>query len=164
MNSSAKTTVVSFLAAAALGALVFGGCTVTTGSGTVDDTDGGTNNNNTNDADSEDTDSGVPDTGDNGGVCETKQTNFFEPADCQTCLNTKCCSELTACFALPADEANAKAECNGFKTCLDDCTAQEDVDACNQECVELVAADGVANAYIAIADCAETNCAAECAE
>src|SRR4051794_31359383 len=39
MNSSAKKTAVSFLATAALGAAVFMGCTV--GSGTVDDTDGG---------------------------------------------------------------------------------------------------------------------------
>lgn len=170
MSSSAKTTTITFLAAAALGAAVFMGCTVT--SGTVDDTDGGTNNNNNKDGGSQsetgtDTDSGGGETCNNAS-----QTSKFEPAACQTCMESKCCLELTNCFNLPGDEANGKVDCNGFKDCLDDCVkphgdggakTQDEIDTCNNECADTLAADGIVTAWGSIVSCADQGCATECA-
>ena len=174
MNSSAKTTTFTFLAAAALGAAVFMGCTVT--SGTVDDTDGGTQNDDDKDSGSSgNNDSGTPDTG--GETCNnTSQTNMFEPAACQTCLESKCCLELNNSFNIPNDDPNGKLGCNDFKACLDDCAKpNEDGTAKTedeiQECIDTtcndpetpIAVDGVVTAWQSVQACAAQSCATECA-
>ena len=171
MNSSAKTTTITFLAAAALGAAVFMGCTVT--SGTVDDTDGGTNNNNNNKDGGSQNETGTDTDSGGGETCNNAaQTSKFEPAACQTCMESKCCLELTNCFNIPEDTANGKLGCNGFKDCLDDCVkphgdggakTQDEIDACNNECADTLAADGVVTAWGSIVACSDQGCAAECA-
>jgi len=169
MKSSAMMIRFSFLAAAALGAAMFMGCTVTSGS--VDDTDGGTQDNDDDKDAGSQQETGTPDTG--GGTCSTSQTSNFEPAACQSCMEGKCCLELTNCFNIPNDDANGKLGCNDFKVCLDDCvkpnedgTAKTDdeVTACNTECTEVLAADGVAQAWLSVQSCAEQSCATECTE
>jgi hypothetical protein len=159
MKSSAKTTAVSFLAAAALGAAAFLGCSVE--SGTVDDTDGGTQNN---DKDSGKTDSGTTDSGgETVSTCTDKQKGVFVSETCQACLDTKCCSELTACYTIPSDEATGKVDCNDYDSCIDECSTKGDdqLEACYQDCDD-VAATGVQDAYEAIETCGTTNCATEC--
>jgi hypothetical protein len=159
MNSSAKTTAVSFLAAMALGAAAFMGCSVE--SGTVNDTDGGTQNN---DKDSgSDPDSG---TGEETGTptCASKQQGTFVDATCQACLATSCCTQLKTCYDLPGDEAAGKVDCNEYTTCVDQCgTIQDETEreSCYADC-DTTAADGVQVAYEAIITCGKTNCDAEC--
>lgn len=166
MISSAKTTAVSFLAATALGAAVFMGCTVT--SGTSNDTDGGTQNNKTKDSGpgdgDADTDAGTPEAG--SATCETPQTSFFQPEACQACLAKSCCLELKNCFNLPGDDGAGKVNCDGFKDCLDDCAKKPEAEqeACNTECTDTLAAPGVEDAYKSIFACAEQSCAADCIE
>jgi hypothetical protein len=159
MNSSAKMTAVSFLAAAALGAAVFTGCTV--GSGTVDDTDGGTTTPKT---DSGTSDTGKPDT-DGGGTatCESKQQGDFIDAKCQACLAGSCCTELKGCFDIAGDVDAGKVDCNDYSTCIDDCGTKPDAEreACYADC-DTTAADGVQTAYDKITACADTNCKDAC--
>lgn len=164
MNSNAKTTAISLLAVAAVGAAVFMGCTVS--SGTVDDTDGG--NQPQRDGGS-DEDTGTPDDTDGGAaVCESKQEGKFINDTCQACVEAACCTELKTCFDLPADADNGKVDCNAYTECIDsvrdECSAkptQEEIDECFADC-DLTAADGVQAAYDGIVSCAETNCATEC--
>jgi hypothetical protein len=159
MNSSAKMTTISFLAAAALGAVVFAGCTV--GSGTVDDTDGGTvtptPDSGTSDTGSTDTDSGP------AATCESKQQGDFINATCQACLANSCCTELKGCFDLAGDADAGTVDCNEYSTCIDDCGTKPEAerDACYSDC-DLTAAPGVQTAYESITTCATTNCSAEC--
>ena len=164
MNSSAKMTTLSFLAAAALGAVVFTGCTVS--SGTSNDTDGGTQNNDEKDAGSTDeTDAGeTPDSGD-VKACETndKQTAPLISAECQSCLDTSCCSQLTACFSIPGDEQAGTVDCNVYAKCIADCGEKQgdELTKCYEEC-DLVAAEGVAQGYDGVVTCAATNCKTPC--
>ncbi len=169
MNSSAKTTTFSFLAAAALGAAVFMGCTVT--SGTVDDTDGGTQDNDKDGGSNSDT--GTPDSGGGETCSNTHQTNMFEPAACQSCMESKCCLELDNCFKIPSDEASGKFGCNDFKLCLDDCVkpnedgtekTEDEINECYTGCADTLAAEGVVTAWQSVTACAEQSCATECAE
>ncbi|HVH42282.1 MAG TPA: hypothetical protein VM925_08050 [Labilithrix sp.] len=156
MNSSAKITAFSFLAAAALGAAVFTGCTVT--SGTVDDTDGGTTNNGTDAGTQSETGTGT----DSGPTCEppTQGTPFEPAADCQPCVAANCCAELVGCFSLPGGD---KLDCDGFKECVDSCDTDDCINGAGNEgsCVNL-AAPGVAAAYQAISECGEQKCATQC--
>ncbi len=162
MNSSAKKSALSFLAAAALGAAAIMGCSVSTGSGTVDDTDGGTHNNDNKDKDAG---SDKADTGtDTPQTCELPtQTSKVEPAACQTCLEQKCCLEMKNCYALPGDEAGGKVDCDGLKQCLDDCAKDPDTEKdCSKGCVDDLAAPGVKDAFASILTCQEQSCNAEC--
>ena len=162
MNSSAKMTAISFLAAAALGAVIFTGCT--TGSGTVDDTDGGTQTNNKDSGTTPKTDGGTTDT-DSGpaATCESKQQGDFVDAKCQACLAGACCTELKGCFNAAVDDAGGKLDCNDYSTCINDCTGTEaELEACYTAC-DGAAADGIAQAYTGIETCATTNCNTECA-
>ncbi|HVJ93531.1 MAG TPA: hypothetical protein VM580_27205 [Labilithrix sp.] len=164
MNSSAKISAFSFLAATALGALLFAGCTVT--SGTVDDTDGGTSNNNNNKQDGGSSDDGGSDGGDidAGPTCDNpNQQGYFISESCQACLEAKCCSQLTTCYGLPGDEANGKLDCNQYDECISDCGGKsgDELQACYADCDSL-AADGVQTAYEAIESCGETSCVSEC--
>jgi hypothetical protein len=162
MNSSAKTTAISFLAAAALGAAVFMGCTVE--SGTVDDTDGGTQNTDKDSGTGTPSDSGSSNNDAGGGsTCESKQQGIFVDETCQACVEKSCCTQLKTCYDLPSDTANGKVDCNEYDTCIDDCGAKPDdqLAACYQDCDDTAAA-GVQAAYEAIETCAETSCATEC--
>ena len=166
MNSSAKTTAISLLAAAALGAAVFTGCTVT--SGTVDDIDGGTQPNKEKDAGATDNDAGNT-TPDGGGTatCETKRTSeYIVSAACQACLDANCCAEQKTCFDIVAPD-ESKVDCNDYAQCIDDCATksetQEQLDECYADC-DLIRADGVQTAYEAIESCAVKDCKAECVD
>lgn len=165
MNSSAKMTTLSFLAAAALGAVVFMGCTVT--SGTVDDTDGGTQNNDK-DAGNNNNDSGQQSETGTGDKCESTQPESakFQPEACQTCLEKSCCVEIKNCFNLPGDPDNGKLDCAGFKDCIDDCAtkpAGQEQDDCIKECTDDLAAAGVVDAWQSLTACTDQSCATECA-
>jgi hypothetical protein len=168
MNSSAKITALSLLAAAALGAAAIQGCTVT--SDTNPDTDGGTHDNNNNNNDNTDNtgDSGDntgttnPDSGDTGPIAS--QTSQFLPAECQTCLQESCRTDMTTLFGITADSGHLDG--NAFKECVDDCSKGADADACinaaDTGCVAL-AAPGVEDAYRAVMACADDKCATPCA-
>lgn len=164
MNSSAKTTAISLLAAAALGAAVFTGCTVT--SGTDDDVDGGTQNNDKKDAGATDKDASTETDGGGTATCETKRTSeYIVSPTCQACLDAKCCSQQKTCFDIEAPADKSKVNCNDYAACIDDCgataTTEEELDACYGDC-DLTGADGVQTAYEAIVSCGVTDCAAEC--
>src|SRR5262245_17040067 len=148
MNSSAKITTVSFLAAAALGAAVFMGCTTT--STTVDDTDGGTSTSKTDSGSS----SSGGDSGGGGATCESKQQGTFISDTCQACAEKSCCTQLKTCFDLPGDDANGKVDCNAYTTCIDDCGTKPEgeLETCYKDCDD-TAADGVQTAYEAIESC-----------
>lgn len=171
MNSSATTTTLSFLAAAALGAAMFMGCTIT--SSTTDDTDGGTRINDTDkdkDKDKDTPEAGAPEGG--GEACESPQKTPFEPAACQSCMESNCCLELKNCFNIGEDTANGKLGCDGFRECIDDCDKPNDdgtektdkqKTTCYQElCSDLIAADGVVTAWQSILACTEQSCKTDC--
>lgn len=165
MNSSAKTTAFSFLAAAALGAATWMGCTVT--SGTVDDTNGGTQNNDQDagtgsgdqDAGTTDEDSGTTPV---GSVCQSNQKSQFVNETCQLCLENNCCTQLQGCFDLPADANAGTVDCNDYNECIDACNQDPAADdSCYALCDE-TAAEGVKDGYEAIVGCAQSSCATEC--
>jgi hypothetical protein len=171
MNSSAKTTAVSFLAAVALGAAVLVGCTIE--SGTVDDTDTGTRpgdkdkDKDSGTPDDKEKDSGTPETG-VAPTCTANQKSVFVDDKCQACLSTKCCTELKSCFDVPADPAAGTVDCNEYTACIDEyreeCNAkptQDERDECFAIC-DTTAAAGVKEGYESIVTCAESSCAAEC--
>lgn len=174
MNSSAKLTAISFLAASALGAIILTACTVT--SGTVDDTDGGSQEDKdsgtgtTSDSGNTTTDSGDTDAG--TATCESKKRADLElistSAACQTCLAAKCCTQIQTCFAIPEDTANGKTECNAYSDCIRNCVedpendTQEKLEACFTDICDGTAAEGVPAAYINIEQCGNTSCNTEC--
>jgi len=166
MNSSAKLFAVTFVAATALGATVLmGGCTVTTSN----DTDGGTTNSSSGSSGSGTDSSTTSDTGtntDSGPVCDTtKQTQKFA-VGCQTCLESKCCTQLTTCFGL-AKEPN-KLDCNGLTECVTTCRADTtktpaEQETCANECADVDAnSAGVIDAYNNIIECTNQQCATDC--
>jgi hypothetical protein len=167
MNSSAKITALSFLAAAALGAAAIQGCTVT--SDTNPDTDGGTHNNNNNNPDNTDngdsgdnTDTTPPDSGDTGPIAS--QTSLFKPEACQSCLLNNCHTDMATLFGITAE--STQLDGNGFKDCVDGCASEADVEACTStgenSCTKL-AAPGVEDAYRSVMACAEEKCPTDCA-
>ncbi len=165
MNSSAKKLSLSFLAAAALGAASWMGCTVN--SGTVDDVDGGSqNNNNNNNGDDKDSGTGTTDTdsgttGTVGSVCQSGQKSVFVDNACQLCLENSCCTELKGAYDIPADRTGAKLDGNGYTECINDCNADADPDGCYKLCDDN-AVEGVPAAYDAIVVCGKTNCETDC--
>ena len=173
MNSSARITAVILLAAAALGGAVFG-CTVT--SGTVNDTDGGTQiPDPTTDSGTTDPDTGTGNTTpDSGATCAaaSKQTKPIRSAKCQACLNTKCCTAMTACYDLPAPDASFPVDCNAYQDCIrTECDENPNAGADCDELCKATAADGVAAAFEALEACGDgsgtpgpDNCLAECSE
>jgi hypothetical protein len=157
MKLSARLTTVSFLAASALGvgAFAFGGCTVT--SGTVDDTDSGTS---TGDSGTT-TDSGKTDSGTSACPGASKQASALGTAACQTCMENKCCTALTACYGLAVDTDGGALDCNGIQKCAEDCVNDADPAACLDLC-SAAAGTGVEGAYGAVVDCSDSACATEC--
>lgn len=165
MNSSAKFSAFSFLAAAALGAAAITGCTLS--SGTVDDTDGGTWNNDK-DSGTPATDGGATDSGTDGGdtlTCESKQEGEFISPECQSCLATSCCTELKTCFDIAGDDDEGLVDCNEYASCVDACGAITDAEEaadCYETCDSIATDNGVVAAYDAILSCGTTSCATVC--
>lgn len=166
MNVSAKWTTVTFIAASALGSLVFAfsGCTTT--SGTVNEDGGPTTTSN-------------PDSGGGGdsaatvSTCEgntedVKKVGFTD--ECQACLDAHCCTELKNCFNLPAgkDDAGADlADCNTYAACEVDCYTNVDAgdpDKCETDLCNNPSFSGkaVQDAYGAILTCGKTDCGTIC--
>lgn len=172
MNSSAKLTAVTLLAAAALGAAVgTQGCTVT--SGTDSDTDGGTSSssgssgNPSGDSGTQPTTDSGTDSGTPTNTCAgNKQSadNGFGP-NCQPCLEQKCCTQLKGCFDIAKDDAGTTLDCNDYVDCTDACQKKPagEIAACQDDCDSLAAA-GVVKAYDDIVTCGQTSCATECAQ
>jgi hypothetical protein len=156
MNSSAKMTVASFLAALALGAAAFTGCTAT--SGTVDNTDAGGSTGNP------DSGTGNPDTGTGTATCEGTQPLVQDPT-CQACVTAKCCTELQGCFAIQAAPPEKPYDCKGYVDEIASCNEKPEAE--RQSCyddTDLTAADGIVDAVQKVQDCQTTKCATECGE
>jgi hypothetical protein len=154
MKSSAKVTAVSFVAATALGAAIFMGCTF--GSGTVDDTDGGTQNPDSGrNETSTPTDGGPP--GDSSACSTPTRTFTIGSEACQACANTKCCGQQQACFGIAGDPDAGTTDCNDYNDCYVAATTPDDIAVC-----DLAASQGVPAAYQQMLQCLESNCAADC--
>ena len=183
MNASAKVTAV-LLACAALGTAVFSGCTVNSTSN--NDTDGGntsgSSGSTSGDGTSGGSTSGTTGTGTDGGgtgvpvgtgCAENKQKEGVVSVECQTCLETKCCTELKGCFNVAA--TGDKVDCDDYATCAskchDDAAAEADggdpsdlETACITDLCNPAAVDGIPAAYDAIIACGEKteNCKDAC--
>ena len=156
MNTSAKMTAFSLLAASALGVAAFVGCT--TSSSLSDDTDGGHR------------DSGLTDDGSTGGfqvgdICKTTyQQGAFGSTTCQQCLDTKCCTQLKGCFDLAGiDAGGTQATCEAYSDCTAGCQ-DEATPQKVQECQDLcdVATPQFVAPYDQIEACGRSSCATEC--
>lgn len=153
MSASAKLTAVTLLAAAALGAAVATqGCTVT--SGTVDDTDGGTQGTSGGSSDA----GGGRDGGSSGGgeACKAGEFPTSVDATCQACLEQKCCADLKSCFQITPG-TDAGLSCKELAECVNDAKDETEFQACVDS-----ADPGVKDAYGRIVGCADKDCAAEC--
>lgn len=164
MHTSAKVTMSIFIAAA-LGAVGFA-CTV--GTTTNNDFDGGTNASSSSSSSgntSSSSSSGSAEAG-SGGLCP--QTNQpFEPATCDTCLKTSCCTEVAECFAIVDAPNSGPVGCNSYTGCVVQCqadakgdTAKED--DCIKNTCQLVADPKVPPLYEKFVDCREAKCKTEC--
>jgi hypothetical protein len=165
MNSSAKLTTV-LLAAAALGAAVsvFGGCTVDSTTNT--DTDGGSSGTSGTSGTSGSTSgtSGTSGGGTDAGACPgNKQKEALGEDACQACLEQKCCTQLKGCFNLPPVDASTQLDCDGYATCIFDCSKEQDPKGCEDTECQTTGAPGVSDGYDAIEACGRTNCKTECA-
>jgi hypothetical protein len=168
MNSSARITLAILLAGSALGVAVISACTVN--STTNNDTDGGgaTSSSGSTGTSSGGTSSGGTSSGgtssggtsSGGSACATSKQDagvVFRTAACQSCLNTKCCTQLTKCFNIP--ETTDNIDCNDYHNCIEAANG----DTAKENLCDTVASDaGIIEAYQAIADCGNTNCKTEC--
>jgi len=167
MNSSATLTAVTLLAAAALGvAIGTQGCTTT--SSTDTDTDGGSQTSSsgtsgTSGSSGTSGTSGSPESSTDTCAGDPGRKDVLVSQDCQTCLDTSCCTQLTACFSIgTADtDAGTKQDCNTYVDCIDTCATDADPDGCYADCDNL-AETGVAQAYTDIETCGRSSCAAAC--
>ncbi len=163
MKLSATWSTVSVAAALSLvgAAIGFTGCTVT--SGTIDD-DGGTVK--PNDGGSRDgTTTNPTDSGTDVQVVSCEGNNQQEDlvsAECQTCLEGHCCTELKGCFNVSVDAGDVT--CSDYADCIINCNSTDsgDVGACESECAS-AAGETIANAYQAILNCgAQNGCSTAC--
>jgi hypothetical protein len=157
MRASAKFTAFVLFTGVALGAAAWSGCT--TGSSTLNDTDGGNQPVNN-------PDSGTPvdpDTGAPAPTCTTARdpAKPIRNATCQTCLDRNCCPLQQKCFNIQGDTGAGTVGCGDYHECIDNCIDTDGGSTCEEDC-DLTAAAGVIDAYGAIADCGNTNCVAEC--
>jgi hypothetical protein len=158
MNTSAKITTGTFLAAMALGAASLIACTVNSTSST--DTDGGTSSSGGSSSGgssgSTTTDGGG---GDGGDTCDTAKQTTKYPAACQTCTETKCCDKVGACFN--QDPGDAGLGCNEYAECVSTCEEGTD-DTCVETQCDTVVAPAVKTAFDILEKCQLDNCEAEC--
>ncbi len=163
MNTSAKMTVFSLLAASAVGVLVFVGCTVDSSLDTNTDGGGSTFRDGATDID-EDAGTG---TGVHvlGSVCQTTtQKGAFSGGatdtlnGCQKCLETSCCTALKGCYDLPGIDAGTgtATTCEDYADCVASCDDNECIDLCDTATPDYVAP------YDTITSCGMTRCAGEC--
>jgi hypothetical protein len=165
MNSSAKLTAVTLLAAGALGVAAMQGCTVT--SGTNSDTDGGsssgtsgTSGNGT----SSGSDSGTGDSG--SATCEgNKQEIPFEPASCQSCMNGACCDKMKTCFDIV--KPDTEFDCNklykcAFVECIQAGGGDAAIARCQEDCASTPPPNGNVSAEVLDAFNAIVACGAAC--
>jgi hypothetical protein len=147
MNTSAKVTAIALLAACSLGVAIFSACTVT--STTNPDTDGGITNPNPSATDSTPvpgTDAG--DAGGGGAACgqDLEAGAPVRSSTCQTCLQTKCATQLNNCLAL-----DAGVSCAEYGNCIDCCNGEKSCeDLCDQG-----TPDSVSSAYDALGTCSD---------
>lgn len=159
MNSSAKSTAaLSFLAAAALGAVVFMGCTVS--SGTSPDTEGDDTSAEDQDSGTSNDDAGTQDDAATGSTCATWTTEFTG----QACLDTHCCNEQAACAAIQKSDS-VPVSCDEYAECIAkvtaDAEANPDAGAPDYSLCDDATDDTVKAAYNAIVQCATDNACAE---
>lgn len=166
MNSSAKFTFM-FLGAVALGGVAFA-CTVS--SGTVDDTDGGVNQNTSSSSStSSSTSSSSSSSGSIETVCPEFDAGFqIDSADCNTCLLTNCCTETSGCFDIPDTDASAgdPSGCFQYKEGLYGCDTNpgtQGVEQCKQ-LTKQAANTAVPAAYDTYLACRTNKCATQCAK
>lgn len=171
MNTSAKITTVTFLAAMALGATVLtGGCSVN--STTSSDTDGGPSSSSGGSSSGGSSSGGSSSGstsdggGDAGATCQgnDKQTFTF-PDACQACLESKCCDKLKACYNQDPGDAG-DVDCNTYSSCISDCNAKPEgaeQDACYEVC-DNATNNAITAAYEILTNCGNTNCATECGQ
>ena len=174
MRFSLKWMALPILATGAFGVLFsFAGCSVT--SGTVDNTEGGTTT--PPPPPPPPPSSGDDGGGDGGATCEGNNENTQNRtdfgADCQSCLDTSCCTELKNCFNLApgqTDAGTAASDCNTYAHCIVFCDNDVAADAgndagtiqaCEDECAAATS-DGVTAAYDGVLGCAKTNCSNRC--
>lgn len=159
MNTFKMTSIAFFTVAMGVGAVAFGGCTVT--SGTVND-DGGVGSSGTSGTSGTGTSgtsgtSGTPTEA--GATCEgNKQTVKIINDTCQACLNANCCTELKGCFNIDtstaADGGFVPDNCDKFTTCIANSKTEQD----QQDCVE-VSTKEVVDAYDKLFDTTDaTSC------
>jgi hypothetical protein len=156
MNLIPKMTFLSFLGVTAFGAGAFSGCSKD------DPPTSGTRDASFVVVPPDETVSN-PGTTKDSKQCESAQDADFMSPECQACLDRSCCTELQTCFDLsPAD--GSKVDCNGYASCVDDCTAkktQKEQQQCYDEC-DVGAADGISTAFSGIEDCALSHCKTPC--
>jgi hypothetical protein len=158
MNTSAKITAFSLLAASALGVAAFVGCSTT--SSLSDDTDGGSRDSGSTTDDDASTGSFTV-----GSICKTNtQVGKFGSDSCQKCLENKCCTQLKGCFNLAGiDAGQQQATCESYSDCTAECQ-QEATPAAVKECQDLCdeATPTFVQPYDAIETCGRSSCASEC--
>lgn len=167
MKTSAKVTTLTFFGASALAAAAFAfGCTVT--SGTVDD-DGGTTSSSSGNPPP------TPPSTDGGGgdsataTCEGNNQDKTQAdfgAECQSCLEANCCSQLKNCFnQTPAadDAGTTPDDCNKYSKCVLFCENGDagDVQQCEQEC-SAATTPAIENSYNDILVCGKASCSTQC--
>lgn len=159
MNTFKMTSIAFFTVAMGVGAVAFGGCTVT--SGTVND-DGGVGSSGTSGTGTSGTSgtSGTPTEA--GAACGTaegnKQTVKIVNDACQACLAANCCAELKGCFNIDtstaADAGFIPDNCDKFTTCIANSKNDQD----QQDCQDVTTKE-VVDAYYKIFDTTDaTSC------
>ena len=156
MNTSAKITTGTFLAAMALGMASLVACTVTSTSST--DTDGGTSSSGGSSGGSSGTTS---DAGDDGGeTCDSTSQTTKYPAACQACTEAQCCDKIGACFNQQPDGG---VGCNDYAECVSTCEEGTD-DTCIETQCDAVVDPAVKTAFDILQKCQLDNCQTECFE
>jgi hypothetical protein len=160
MNTSAKITTGTFLAAMALGAASLIACTVNSTSST--DTDGGTSSSggSSGTTSSSGGSSGTTsDAGEDGGTCDSTSQTTKYPAACQACTETNCCDKIGACFG--QDPGDAGVGCNDYAECVSTCEEGTD-DTCIETQCDAIVAPAVKTAFDILQQCQLSNCETEC--
>ena len=151
MKTSAKVTAISLLASWSLGVAIFSACTVN--STTTHDTDGGVTTVPSDSTSGGTSGTGNPpvDSGGGGGSCAgDKGGTPVLSAKCQTCLDQKCCSQVTACSGINVGDGGIT--CADYADCIRQCNGNG---SCEDNCDTATADSGVVEAYDKLATCSD---------